>query len=489
MKESLEEPGLTKDQKAHRLQLLREAKKRAAKKEPEFFIDEFCWLKPPTGGKIPFLLWAAQRRVLEVMCKHLQVIILKARRLGLSWLVLAYALWLAFFRDNCYIPIFSTGEKAAGRHIGRVKFMYQNLPEWLKADNPLVRDSIMSLEFKNGSILEAFADTENAARGEGATLAVVDEHAWQSWARQNWPAIKPIIDGGGQMVIVSTAKTKADLFADLWAKAKRGLNKFIAVFLPYDARPDRDEAWWESEKNEYPDEALFYREYPRTEADAFRSPEGQFFDSWDGMAHILKVPYKPHPNWPVYVAVDFGYNYPAVLWIQEDPVGRIYIFAELLPSKVTTAELAEMIKLKKVELGIEKIAGYFCDPAGKAKTAATGESEIAIMRSLGITMTSITSGVKDGCDLIRVKLKENLIFVCPTCSRVIQAFEDLVRDVDKAGNLRSENYIKDGINDHPMDGFRYYMVNRWLQPAGDAPETSEGRESRPITAGLRGKVF
>ncbi len=458
--------------------ILDSAKDARAKKDVAYFIGNFCYIKPVTGGKMRFVLWACQKRLLDILLVELQVIVLKARRLGVSWVVLAYALWIMLYTDNAYIPVFSTGEKAAMRHIGRIKFMYQNLPQWMRDLHPLKSDSKLSIEFANGSVIEAFADTENAARGEGATLAIVDEQDWQVWAWQNWPAIEPIIEGGGQMVLVSTAKSKSGLFANLWGRAMRGVSKFVPVFFSYAEREDRDEAWWHAKKNEYPDEAQFYREYPRTEADAWRSPQGQYFDSWDGMKHILREPYKLVDTWPVYRAFDFGYNHPAVLWIQESPDDQLFIFAELLPEKVTTSELAQMVEAKTKKLGA-RIRGNFCDPAGKAKTAATGESEIAIMARHGIHMKSMSSGIKDGSDLIRMKLKENRLFVSPDCPRMIQAFEDLIRDVDKAGNLKSEAYVKDSVNDHPMDAFRYYMVNRFLHAAGPAPEAS----TVPVIAG------
>ena len=449
-----------------------------AAKNAAFFICEYCKIKPVTGGVIPFILWVCQKTLLDLLVKGNNIIVLKARRLGISWLVLAYALWLLLFHDNIYIPVFSTGERAAMRHIGRVKFMFKYLPPWLQVD--LKVDSRLQLEFSNGSVIEAFADTENAARGEAATLAIVDEQDWQAWAWQNWPAIEPIIEGGGQMVIVSTAKSKAGLFAHLWQKAKLGVTKFSPVFFSYSEREDRDETWWQAKKNEYPDEAQFYREYPRTEADAWRSPHGQYFDSWDGMKHILREPYKPVDTWPTYRAFDFGYNRPAVLWIQESPDDRLFIFSELLPEKVTTSELAHMAESRTKKLGV-RVRGNFCDPAGKAKTAATGESEIAIMAQHGIHMKSTSSGIKDGSDIIRLKLKEDRLFVSPDCPRMIQAFEDLIRDVDKAGNLKSEAYVKDDGNDHPMDAFRYYMVNRFLHKSGPRPA---GANAPAVTAGL-----
>src|SRR3989304_586704 len=52
------------------------------------------------GAIIPFALWPAQREALASIAGESQVIILKARQLGLSWLVVSYALWLCLFHPG-----------------------------------------------------------------------------------------------------------------------------------------------------------------------------------------------------------------------------------------------------------------------------------------------------------------------------------------------------------------------------------------------------
>src|SRR5688572_14362935 len=47
-----------------------------------------------TAGTMPFTLWEAQRTLLASIARERLLLILKARQLGISWLVCAYAVWL-----------------------------------------------------------------------------------------------------------------------------------------------------------------------------------------------------------------------------------------------------------------------------------------------------------------------------------------------------------------------------------------------------------
>ena len=58
-------------------------------------------------------------------------------------------------------------------------------------------------------------------------------------------AVKPTVDGGGRLVLVSTADKARPLspFKRLFRAAWAGTGDYAAVFLPWSARPGRDERW------------------------------------------------------------------------------------------------------------------------------------------------------------------------------------------------------------------------------------------------------
>src|SRR5438552_1052838 len=68
---------------------------RKCRKCPEYFVDTYCMIDDPTSRAwTPFRLWPAQRETLQEIACHRLTVILKARQLGLTWLVLAYTLWM-----------------------------------------------------------------------------------------------------------------------------------------------------------------------------------------------------------------------------------------------------------------------------------------------------------------------------------------------------------------------------------------------------------
>ena len=61
-----------------------------------YFVEEYGHIEDRNAPEIvvPFKLWDEQKQALNDMVSHKWTIILKARQLGISWLVLHYACWV-----------------------------------------------------------------------------------------------------------------------------------------------------------------------------------------------------------------------------------------------------------------------------------------------------------------------------------------------------------------------------------------------------------
>ena len=223
--------------------------------------------------------WNFLLEIAQAFLIHKRVIILKARQLGLSWLVCAYCVWKALFTENALILLMSQGESDAWRLIDKCRFIISRLPPELKLvpekdcrdelDFPIVRSQI-----------KALASTERAGAGVDATLVVRDEADFHPYAEENYRAIGPAIDGGGQLIELSTRNPeKTDTHFQMKFKmARAGQNTFYPVFLGRFARPIRDEdmtldEWWEQTKKNYPNPLDLAREYPLTEEEALSLPQ------------------------------------------------------------------------------------------------------------------------------------------------------------------------------------------------------------------------
>ena len=255
--------------------------------DPAFFTDEFCEIDDAQGagdggGTMPFRLWPAQKGVVWSFFSERLVLILKARQLGISWISCAYALWLCLFAPGKVVLLFSKGQDDANELLRRVKVLYERLPEWMRDALPqIVTSNTTKFEFDNGSRIESLPATQSAGRGRTASLVILDEAAFLQWATTLYTALKPVIDGGGQFIILSTANGLGNLFHRLWTKAKKGQNKFFCIFLPWFVRPGRTADWMGDVQAESDDPASVQQEYPATSNEAFiSSGRARFNGAW-----------------------------------------------------------------------------------------------------------------------------------------------------------------------------------------------------------------
>lgn len=259
------------------------------------FIDEYVIIDEPQGAElatVPFKLWPAQADALVRFLVERLIIVLKARQIGLTWLVLAYFLWLCLFKPGRVCLLFSkTEDPDAYELLRRVKAMYLRLPDWMRAERPIVRENMSTIEWSNGSRVQSLAATKSAGRSFTASAVLLDEFAHMLWGPHVYTALKPVIDGGGQLFLVSTANGETGLFHDLWQKAAKKLNNFYALFLSWRTRIDRTEEWRAKVAADAVDSRLDLQEYPDTDEDAFQATGNERFlpsmALWDACKETL----------------------------------------------------------------------------------------------------------------------------------------------------------------------------------------------------------
>jgi hypothetical protein len=241
---------------------------------------------------MPFHMWDAQRDLLADIVSERLLFILKARQLGISWLVCAYVLWLCLYRPGRVVLMFSIGQVEANELLRRVNVMYWRLSDKLRATLPaLVKENTTDMAWANGSHVQSLPTSQDAGSSYTASLVVLDEFAKNRWARSLYTAVKPTVDGGGAMIILSTAKGKTNLFYDLCQRAIAGASRFAFRFLPWQSRPGRDAAWYAAVEADAVDSSLMKQEYPATADEAFEATEVDTFlpdiALWDACQELL----------------------------------------------------------------------------------------------------------------------------------------------------------------------------------------------------------
>ena len=219
---------------------------------PDYFIGRYCEIYDATDREwISFDLWPEQKDTLYTITDNRLVIILKARQLGQTWLVLAFALWLMLFHPAATVLLFSRRDDEAIHLLDfRLKQMYKRLPDWMRESIQIEMDSKHEWRLSNGSMVYAFPTT--AGDSYTATLAIVDEADLVPNLNDLMTAVKPTIDGGGRMILLSRSDKShpSSPFKRIYKAAKRQLNEWSPVFLPWWVRPSRTQEWYDTQKRD-----------------------------------------------------------------------------------------------------------------------------------------------------------------------------------------------------------------------------------------------
>jgi hypothetical protein len=247
---------------------------------------KYCKIvEPPTqdnpGGVIDFQLWPHIKDVIKRLLTKKLIVILKSRQVGISWLLAAYSLWYTLFKYGGYVMLFSKGESEAIELLSKCKKIYNHLPDYLRLQGK-GGDSLTELSFPSmASANKAFAATETGGISYSGSVIIDDEWLQHPYASRNYLQAKPCIDMGAQFIGVFTIdKTRmSEIAVQVFVDALSNKNGFDPYFIPYMARPGRDEEWYERTRNSIPDSDLMgltpdlymLSNYPRSIEEALRT--------------------------------------------------------------------------------------------------------------------------------------------------------------------------------------------------------------------------
>ena len=121
------------------------------------------------GGVIDFVLWEHLEEVIDLLGHERLISVMKARQIGLSWLIAAYALWTAMYHKAAIVMIFSQGQVESTALLRKIHSIWDEMPDHLK--DPIGLDNSTTIEFPGmSSKILAYPSTEKAGRGETATV-------------------------------------------------------------------------------------------------------------------------------------------------------------------------------------------------------------------------------------------------------------------------------------------------------------------------------
>jgi hypothetical protein len=178
-------------------------------------------------------------------------ITLQPRQCGKTLTAAMYLLWYSLFTDDVTVLIASKNQNHALEIAARVRFAYEELPNWIKCG--LKYYNRHNIEFDNGSRIISEATTEKTGRGLSISKIYLDELAFINPRIQEalWSSLTPTLSTGGSAIISSTPNGDTELFAGLWRAAntagdgKPGENGYAPFRVFWQEHPERDETYWD----------------------------------------------------------------------------------------------------------------------------------------------------------------------------------------------------------------------------------------------------
>ena len=182
------------------------------KKNPEYFLENYCKILTELDGPQPFKLYDFQRhKCIRQFLRHKRVVIVKSRQTGVSTIVAGYILWNMIFRDFFSSLVISKDKEASQGFIKKTKLILTYMPYWLHPKQTV--ENKQSIELTNGSYIQAFASSTESGRSFAAKLLIFDEGSFIREASSIWRASQPTLSKTqGSFVVLSCVTEDTRIF-------------------------------------------------------------------------------------------------------------------------------------------------------------------------------------------------------------------------------------------------------------------------------------
>ena len=331
------------------------------------------------------------------------------------------------------------------------------------------------LRFKNGSWIQFFSNDQDRDKFGGAALhrVVYDEEPRQDIRQE---CLTRLIDFDGEEIFAMTPFSGMSwLYDDVYEPWERGqLQDGRVVVVDMDDNPHLSPAGKRRALAQYSGEEREARKsgrfvhfagliYPEFAWDRVRRPELVIPDDPNESA-------VPH-GFPVFVGIDPGLRFPAVVFCYLDFENTLVVFDELMMPGKTIRVVCEEIRKREEKWRI-KPEWYVIDPAARNKNQQTGRSDMSEFQAQGIFPFPGQNEWRTGVNSLRQRLERDKLAITSNCQTVKDQFKRYRYATPPAraeSDPREKPVKKD---DHLLDALRYVSMARPLPPLEkDRPET------------------
>lgn len=208
--------------------------------DKEFRMKNLYSVSPKEGGDtIRFAPNEAQKALFSLMKEKKNVIVLKARQLGITTAVTTFLLDETLFNRNTNsLTIAHSSEWAIATFVSKVRFCWDNFPPLLREhlgwNVDTERANQLTFNFGDGSSSTYAVSTS----GRSGTFHNVHVTEFAKLCVERPLDAKEVISGafpavpmGGRKIIESTAEGEQGLFYQIWHEAVAGKSEFTPLFI------------------------------------------------------------------------------------------------------------------------------------------------------------------------------------------------------------------------------------------------------------------
>lgn len=226
------------------------------------------------GIEVPFRLKEAQNDFIYKLTGR--DVILKARQLGFSALILAIATVKFIYGKNERIVCISHETSATQRLLDRVKYYISCFEKKAGAKIPMKYNSRSEMAFtdRNNSFYIGSAGSKEFGRGDTISFLHLSEGAFYDDMQSLFTGVMQAVTPTGMVFIESTANG-FNFFRDFWLRTKLGENGFKDHF--YSPKWEYSDEFLAMKKKELMQ--MFSQEYPMTDVEAFITSGNLYFDN------------------------------------------------------------------------------------------------------------------------------------------------------------------------------------------------------------------
>lgn len=372
--------------------------------DPVYFIDNYCYTFDTRNAPyhFPFKLYDFQKDYVRWVVRHIEEekngLTEKSRDMGVSWCVLAVALWYWLFKPGSDILLGSRTEEFVDDFtvislFGKIDYMLERLPFTPEGyDKNKHRNRLKLINPMNGNIIKGESANANFSRQGRYKFIIPDEFAFWEYADTAWSAMG---ESSPCLLPVTTPPHKPHFVKGLRLSGLIEVNT-----LHWRLHPKKDDVWYEAQK----------------ERKSLEEIARELDINWEGSITGLVYPEVNHvrigdfgymPHWPLFVSHDPGHDPDphALQWYQVNPdtgryrllesyekkAGVVDWFLPLFGFPVSSGFTYTAEELKLIEKVTEwKKATHFGDQAGRIRNQVSGSSVYQELQKHGIYVNSNT---------------------------------------------------------------------------------------------------